>query len=120
MRLTVAQLRRVIREEVVRVTEAPRRPAAVDPVAAAEAGRRDMEYFVQDSSVRAGFVGPDFPSLEQLKSGLNMNELIRYLGRRPTPEDLAVLEDVWSKLRVKYGPGSKPSKRPVLDPDDMM
>lgn len=107
MKLTVTQLRKIIKEEVARVIhEAPKKKNAA---AEAEYTKRAIEYFVKDSTVGAGLTGKSYPpppsKRNPISMKLMMDELMssRYLDRRPTPEDLEALELAWEEGRKKWG-----------------
>ena len=92
MKIRLSQLKTIIREEVSRVV-----------AESATTDRRALEYFVKDCSAGAGL---PYPTFERLTNSRNMAELMspRYLGRRPTPQDLELLRQVWEEGKMKYGP----------------
>lgn len=79
---------------------------AADPAVEAEKIRGELMDYTMDATVEAGFTGIDFPEKPRL-GGLNMADLTSRIGRKPTKEDLAVLDQVWAEVRAKYGPKTR-------------
>lgn len=79
---------------------------AADPAVEAEKIRGELMDYTMDTTVEAGFTGIDFPA-KPWASGLYMADLTRRIGRKPTKEDLAVLDQVWAEVRAKHGPKTR-------------